>query len=277
MMLLAILFFTLMDATAKGLVAKYPVPQVIWLRFAGQVVVVAVLLRFHLLAALRTEHPWLHLVRSTTQLATAGCFFWSLSYIGLAEATALADINPVLITLGAAIFLGEPLGLRRLGGVVAALCGALIILRPGSDVFTPAALLPLCSAILYTINALLTRRLGQHESAWTPMLHAALFGTIVLGMAQPFIWEPIAAADWPFVALIGGLGSLGQLCLIRAFSMAEAGVVAPFAYAGILFATLWSVLFFGQWPDLQTLLGALVIVGAGLYVWAHETREAARR
>jgi drug/metabolite transporter (DMT)-like permease len=78
--------------------------------------------------------------------------------------------------------------------------------------------------------------------------------------------------DLPIFLLIGCLGTGAQLCLIRAFSLAEAGAVAPFAYVGILFATLWGVVLYGEWPDAATVLGALVIVAAGLYVWHRETR-----
>jgi len=271
-MLLAILLFTAMDAAAKGLIDRYPVAQVVWVRFFGQVLIVALLLRGRITVTLRTRHPWLHLVRSACQLGATGFFFASLPHIGLAEATALTDISPVLITLGAALFLGERLGPRRIIGVVVALCGALIVIRPGLGVFTPAAVLPLCAAVCYTVNVLLTRRLGPTESAWTPMLLAALFGAVVSGLTLPFVWQPVAAVDLPLFVLIGCLGTGAQLCLIRAFTLAEAGAVAPFAYVGILFATGWGIVLYDEWPDAPTVIGALVIVGAGLYVWHRETR-----
>ncbi|MCU0817046.1 MAG: DMT family transporter [Cypionkella sp.] len=272
LMLLAIFLFTSMDATAKGLIERYPVAQVVWARFAGQVVIVLLILRSAVLVALRTRWPLLHMIRSACQLGATGCFFASLPHIGLAEATALTDLNPVLITLGAALFLGERLGPRRIAGVVVAMIGAMIVIRPGMAVFTPAALLPLAAAMFYTANALLTRRLGPLESFWTPLLHAALFGAVVTSALQPMVWQPIAMADLPFFLLIGGLGTGAQLCLIRAFSMAEAGAVAPFAYVGILFATGWGIVLYDEWPDLPTIIGALVIVAAGVYVWHRETR-----
>ena len=272
LMVLAIFCFAAMDAAAKGLIARYPVPQVVWARFAGQVLIVAVLLGPRLPVMLRTQWPMLHLIRSACQLGAIACFFSALPFIGLAEATALADLNPVLITLGAALFLGERLGPRRIAGVIAALIGALIIIRPGLSVFTPAALLPLAAAAFYSINALLTRRLGPLETAWTPMLLAALFGMAVTTVALPFVWVPVPMHDWPLFALIGILGSAAQLALIRAFTLAEAGSVAPFAYLGLIFATGWGYILYNEVPDLPTIVGALVIVVAGLYVWHRETR-----
>ena len=272
LMILAILLFTAMDAAAKGLIQRYPVPQIVFARFVGQAVIVMLILRHAILVTLRTRYPIQHLIRSACQLGATGCFFAALPHIGLAEATALTDLNPVFITVGAALFLGESLGPRRLAGVVVAMIGAMIVIRPGAEVFTPAAFLPLCAALFYTANALYTRHLGPRESHWTPMLLAALFGALATAPLQPFVWQPIPLSDLPLFLLIGCLGTGAQLFLIRAFSIAEAGAVAPFAYLGILFATGWGIVLYDEWPDLPTIIGALVIVAAGVYVWHRETR-----
>lgn len=274
LMIAAIVLFTTMDAVAKGLLSRYPTPQVIWARFGGQMLVVLVLLRGRVGPLLRTRYPVLHLARCACQFGATGLFFTALGYIGLAEATALTDLNPVLITLGAAVFLGEKLGPRRVIGVGAAMLGAMIIIRPGFGVFTPAALLPIGAAICYTGNALITRVLGQQESIWTSMIYASLFGTVVLGVVQPFIWVPISSNDLPMFCLMGVLGTAAQLCLIRSFSMAEASAVAPFAYLGIVFAAIWGAVLYGEYPDIWSMIGALVIILAGLYVWHRETAAA---
>ena len=272
LMLMGIVLFTAMDALAKGLIARYPTPQVIWARFAGQAVLVALILGPRkIIPTLNSRFPLLHLARSSCQLGATGLFFASLGYIGLAEATALTDINPVLITLGAALFLGERLGPRRILGVAVAMIGAVIVVRPGMGVFSVAALLPLGCAVCYAGASLLTRKLGQHEGPWTSLLHAALFGSVITGLAMPFVWQPVAAADIALFAALGVLGTAAQLCVIRSFSMAEASAVAPFAYVGIVFAAFWGVVLYDEYPDRFTILGALVIVAAGLYVWHRET------
>jgi drug/metabolite transporter (DMT)-like permease len=274
LMLAAVLCFTAMDAVAKGLIARYPAPQVIWARFAVMSVLVLVILGRRIGPLLITRYPVHHFARSALQFATVGLFFVSLSYIGLAEAQALTDINPVLITLGAAVFLGERLGPRRLAGVVAGMTGAMIVIRPGLAVFSPAALLPLAASLTYAASALITRRVGQHESPWTATLYASAFGSVAGALALPFVWQPVAMADlWRFV-LLGVLGTAAQLCIIRSFSLAEASVVAPFSYAGIILATFWGITLFREYPDRWTVTGAIVIVAAGLYVWHRETRVA---
>lgn len=274
MMLIAIATFTAMDALAKTLVAQYPTLQVVWARYAGQTVIVTLVFLPRLRLLLRTRYPGLQAARSLMQFGATAFFFASLGYIGLAEATAITDLNPVLITLGAALFLGERLGPRRIFGVCAALCGALIVIRPGFGVFQPAALLPLCCAICYAGFAIATRWVGRDESSSTSLIYSALFGTLVTSALMPFLWQPIAMGDlWGFL-LIGVLGSVAQFFLIRAFTIAEASAIAPFGYVGLLFATGWGILLFDEWPDGWTVIGALVIVGAGVYVWHRETRIA---
>ncbi|WP_323006304.1 DMT family transporter [Pseudorhodobacter sp.] len=271
-MLMAIFCFTFMDANVKGLVDRYPAPMLVWIRFLGQLVLVILLLRQRFLIQLRTRFFWVHVARAATQIGATGFFFTSLAFIGLAEATALIDINPVLITLGAALFLGESLGPRRVFGVLAALAGAMIVIRPGAGLFSMAALLPLAGAICYAANALITRWLGPKESAWTAMVFTSVICTAIASLSLPFFWVPIATEDLATFALVGLLGTIAQLCIIRAFTLAEAASVAPFAYVGILFAAFWGVILFDTYPDRWTLIGALVIVAAGLYVWHREAR-----
>ncbi len=267
---LGIFCFTAMDALAKHLIGLYPTVEVVWARNVGQLGFVLLYLGPRLKQAVKTSLPGWHFLRSLTQLGATGFFFLALNYIGLAEATALADINPVLITLGAGLFLGERLGRARVTGVFVALVGALIITRPGMGVFSAAAVLPLLCAFSYAGNMLLTRLVGAQESPWAAMFYAAAFGSVVTSAVLPVYWQPIPLADLPMFALLAALGAIAQLFTIRAYSQAEATALAPFGYLDMIFAIFWSGAVFAAWPDRFTLLGALVIAGAGLYVWAHE-------
>jgi drug/metabolite transporter (DMT)-like permease len=170
--------------------------------------------------------------------------------------------------LGAALFLGERLTPARIIAVVVSMIGALIILRPGFGVFTPAALLPLGCAVCFAGNALMTRRLGRNEPAWTSLFYAAWFGTGMLTVALLFVWQPLPMDDlWRYI-LLGLIGTASQAVVIMAFSRSEAGLLAPFGYLGIVFASIWSTLIYSAPPDGPTIIGALVIICAGLYVWA---------
>ncbi|AUH63170.1 DMT family transporter [Paracoccus zhejiangensis] len=269
LLLAAILSFTLMDATAKYLTQFYHPAQVVWARFAGNMVLLVAIFHVRIPTLMRTRQPGVQFLRCLTQIGSVGLFFSSLQYIGLAEATAIMDINPVLITLGAALFLGESIGIRRALGIAAALAGALIIIRPGMGVFQPAAILPLIGAFTYAAGALLTR-VVRGDSTATSLLWSTVFGTLIASLAVPFFWQPIQMEHlWAFL-LIGVLGAGSQAMLIRAFALAEAGAIAPFGYTGLIWAGVWGALFFGQIPDGWTILGAAIIVAAGIYVWSRE-------
>jgi drug/metabolite transporter (DMT)-like permease len=273
LILAAILGFTMMDATAKHLTQTYHPAQVVWARFVGNLVIFALIFRGAMFPLMRTRRPGLQFSRALMQLGSVGLFFSSLQFIGLAEATAIMDLNPVLITLGAALFLGEAIGPRRLAGIGVALIGALIIIRPGMGVFQPAALLPLIGAFTYATGALLTR-MARGDSVATSVMWSAVVGSVLTSLVVPLVWQPIAIADlWAF-ALLGVFGTLSQYLLVRAFATAEAGVLAPFGYTGLIWAGLWGWLLFGQLPDPWTVAGAVIIVAAGLYVWSREARAA---
>lgn len=269
---LTALIFSALDALAKGMVAHYPPVQLVWARYSGQTVLVLLILAPRLRTHLRTRYPREHAIRSVFQFGATALFFTALGRIGLAEATAIMELAPVLITLGAALFLGERLGPRRLGGVLVALVGALIIVRPGLGVFSWAALLPVAAAVCYAGYAIVTRKVGADEPVLTAMFYTALLGTAITSALMPWHWQPVVGWGWLGLAGLGVLGAAAQFCLIRAYTLAEASVIAPFGYVGLLFATLWGYGLFGELPDVWTGVGALVIVAAGLYVWRRETQ-----
>lgn len=272
LMLGAIFMFSAMDATAKHLMARYEVIQVVWARYAGMMVVVAIILAPRLGPLMRTRHLGLQLLRSGFLFAATLSFFSAISAMDIAAATAVMQVHPVILTLGAALLLREALGPRRIFGIVAALTGALIVIRPGADIFTWSALLPLLGGVFYASYALTTRILGRDEPILTSFLYTALIGVIAASLMVIPSWETPSLPDAGLYLLIGCCGALGQFLLIRSLTVAEAGAVAPFGYAGVVFATLWGLFAFGEVPDVWTILGALVIVGAGVYVWHRETR-----
>ena len=274
LMICAMFLFSILDASAKQVAQRTDTVMAIWARYAGQTVVVLLLVSPRLKTVMKTGYPGLQLLRSVFLLIATTCFFFGFVQIGLGNAAAIMAVNPVLITLGAALILGERFGPRRAAGVVVALIGALIIIRPGSDVFSPFAVLPFLAAIAYSGYALATRFVGRDESAWTSLLYTAAFGAVALTLVVPFFWVPPDPLSILLMCSLGLTGGLGHFCVIRAFMAAEAGTVAPFAYCGPIFAMFWGMVVFAEFPDALTYVGALVIIAAGIYVWHRETRVA---
>ena len=270
LMIGAIFCFASMDATAKYLMKEIGPAQTIWARYTVQAILVTVLILPKINIYGKTKYPKLQFLRSVALMMATTLFFFAFSKLGLAEASAIFNISPVLITLGAFLFLREQIGPRRVIGILVSLLGALIIIRPGSGVFTIYAILPLGAAIFYSTYSLATRFVGTDESPWTSLFYSAIFGAICYSIYIVFHWNPMSSNALLLTIIIGLFGTAGHICLIKALTLGEASLVAPFIYTNLLFTAIWGVVLFGNFPDFWTIAGALIIVAAGIYVWARD-------
>lgn len=264
-------FLILNDAIAKLLTERYHPVQIIFLRNLIAVPMIAsavVLLRGAY--ALRTRHPGLHALRGVLMLLAAGLYFTSLSFLPLAEATALVFSAPIFITALSVPLLGEAVGWRRWGAVILGFIGVLIVVQPGAAGFQPAALLPVAAAFLYALFMVSARWIGPGEGLWTMMLYVALFPMIYAAPLALWVWAPVQAEDvWLFVA-IAIFGSLGITLIGQAFRLAPAAVVAPFDYTALVWATALGWLIWGDLLDFWTIIGALIIVASGIIIVLRE-------
>ena len=270
LMIGAVFCFASMDATAKYLMKEIGPAQTIWARYTVQAVIVTVFILPKINVYGRTNYPKLQFLRSVALMMATTLFFFAFSRLGLAEASAIFNISPVLITLGAFLFLREQIGPRRLIGIIVSLLGALLIIRPGTGVFSIYALLPLGAAIFYSTYSLATRFVGTDESPWTSLFYSAIFGALCYSIYIAFYWNPMSNNAILLTIIIGLFGTAGHICLIRALTLGEASLLAPFIYTNLLFTTTWGFVLFGNLPDFWTIVGALIIVAAGIYVWARE-------
>lgn len=273
LMLTAVFLFSIMDATANALVSRNDPSMVVWARYASQTFWAFLIFAPRLPVLLRTTRPGLQILRSALMFGSTLCFFMALRALPLAEALAIFEVAPLITTGLAVLFLGEKVGPRRAMGVAVGFVGALIIIRPGGDVFTWASFLPMAAAFCFASYAIATRFLREGEPALTSFLYASLCGTLIASLAAPWFWETPSLSDAAVMATFGIIGGMGQYLMILALSRAAASTVAPVAYAGLIFASVWSTAIFGEPPDGPTIFGALVIVGAGLYVWWRERRR----
>lgn len=269
-MLLAFLTFTFVDVTAKYLTGSLHPVQVVWARYFSQTVFISILLAPQLRSLARTAHPGLQLLRSGLLFSATLFFFAGLSRMELAEAVALMQTAPLIITALAALVLGEVVGIRRWSGVCIGLIGALIILRPGLGVFQPASLLPLGAAACMASYQVATRMLSGADGIWTTMLYTAGAGTVIGSVAVPFFWTTPSLFEVMLMAAMGVFAGLGHLALVYGMGQAPASTLAPFNYTALIWAMILGFVFFAELPDALTLAGAAVIVGAGLYVWHRE-------
>ena len=271
----ATLCFAVLDVCAKWLVQSLPVVEVVWLRFATHVVLMAMLLApTRGRALVRVHSVPLQALRALMLVSMTGLNFWALQYLQLAETGALQFSVPILIALMSAWWLGERLDARRWLAIVAGFAGVLLVIRPGSQAFHPALLLSTLNAVLYAAFNLLTRRMAATETPESMQWISACGAALVLAPFALANWRwPASAAEWTLIALIGLMGGVGHLCLARAHRYASAAVLGPFLYQQILYMTLGGWLVFSQVPDRYVVGGALVVVGSGLYLLWLEMRR----
>lgn len=277
-MVAAVGVFTLMDTIAKYLSQWYPVPGIVWARYAANLAILGAWLAARgELRRLRTARPGIQLARGLLLAGATFLYFTSLKVLPLAEAAAIGLVLPLFVAALAVPMLGERLDAARLAAILAGLAGALLIVRPGSSLFSLYALLPLAMALCNALYQILTRKVAGLEHPLTSLVWGALVGAVLFSAVLPFGWQsPQGAWHWTLLAVIGVLASVGHYLLIRAYDCAPATVLAPYTYSGLLWAMLLGLGVFGNFPDAWSLAGMAVIVASGLFV-ANRQRLAVRR
>ena len=197
----------------------------------------------------------------------------SFVLLGLIASHAIFAVYPLLVAALAGPVLGEYVGWRRGLAILVGLAGVLVILRPGFQVFSPAALVPLAGALMFALYALLTRLVARRDSAGTTFFYTGTAGAAAITLVVPFFWTPMqGAADWLWMALLCAMAGLGHFLIIKAYEVAEAGIVQPFAYFQLFFIVILGLALFGERPDAWTFAGAGLILAAGLYTLVRQAR-----
>jgi drug/metabolite transporter (DMT)-like permease len=271
--LAAMLLFGLMDAGSKYLSTRYPIAQIIWLRYVFTIPLLLLVLAPKGLARhLRSARPGLQVLRSLLLVTEIGLVVWTFSLLPLADVHAVLALTPLVVTALSVPLLKEQVGPRRWAAVGAGFLGVLIVLRPGLGVMHPAALVALLAVLLYALYQILTRLAGRFDSSETSLLWQLVVGSLVLSFVVPFVWRPPAVQHWPLFVVVAALGGVGHYCLIKALQLAPASVVQPFTYTLLLWAVVIGFVGFGDLPDGWTLLGGALIVAAGTYTAVREHR-----
>ena len=264
----AIGVFVCMDTIAKYLSRWYPVPGIVWARY---VINLAFLLAWFAargeLGRIRTARPGIQLARGLLLAAATFLYFSSLRVLPLADAAAIGFVLPLFIAVLAVPMLGERLDPSRGVAIVVGLAGALLIVRPGSSVFTWYALLPVGMAVCNALYQILTRKVAGVEHPLTSLVWGAIVGAVLFSAMAPTYWQtPDRVEHWALLGVIGLLASIGHYLLILAYEYADATLLAPFSYTMMIWALLLGYLVFGQLPDGWSFAGMGVIVAAGLFL-----------
>lgn len=269
----AYLMFAGIDSSAKwlGLVGISAV-QIVFLRYAIHLLLVAAIhLPRHGRGLVRTGSLKLQALRAMTLLGATVCNFLAVQYLPLTVTGAIAFTVPLLICALSVPMLGESVGWRRWTAIGVGFLGVLVIVRPGTDAFHPAALLCLAAALSTAFYMLFTRRVSGFDSAATSQFYVGIFATISLLPLVIFHWSwPTTPDGWFAFFAVGIFGFVGHQLITMAAGLAPASVLAPFAYFQIIFLASASWLVFNQPPDVWLYIGAPIVIGSGLYIWLRE-------
>jgi drug/metabolite transporter (DMT)-like permease len=282
----AMTLFTVQDMAIKWLSGDYPLHEIILIRSAvAAIVILAILLPLEGgYNIVHTNKLAVHLLRGFGIVVANLAFYMGLAAMSLAEATSIFFVSPLLITMFSAAFLREHVGVRRWVAVVAGLLGVVIIMRPGSELFRVASILPLIAAIAYALVQVSTRAVGKTEKASTMVIYIQATFIVLCSVSGLTIGDgrymsgTDPSVDFLFRAwivpssgdlfLMGGVGCLmafGIYLLFQGYRLSEASVIAPFEYIGLPLAVFWGIVVFRDYPDLLVWVGICLIVGAGLY------------
>ncbi len=262
------------DALTKAVIVAVPVAQFLVLRSASVLILlVPFFMRAGGLAVFRTERLGLHLLRCLLNGASLLLFYAALRRLELATLFAIGFVGPLLMTALSVPILGERVGPHRWAAIAIGFVGAIVIVDPGTAGFQPAALIAMCGTALWATSMVLVRKMSATESD-ASLLAYINTSLLLLGVVgAPFVWGPVTLDQAGFVLMLAVTLVVGQWLMLRAFRLAPIGVVAPFQYTGIVWATLIGWAFWKEFPAPNVWFGAAILIASGLYVmWRERVR-----
>jgi len=274
---LAVLCFATIDTLAKVLSPHYPVTSLVWMRYLVQTLLLAVFVGPRMgLALVRTRRPGLQVLRALCLLGASLCVMTGVRYLPLAELTSIIFLTPLIICLISIPILREKIGPGDWVAVIIGFVGVLVIVRPGGQMLTLAALLPMGAAICNSLYQVLTRHFSASEHPHTTNFITSLVGTVLMAFTLPLGWTTPTLIHGLLIVGLGVAALTGHLLLTLAYQVGSPAVLAPYSYGQILWATMLGYLVFGALPDAISGLGMGIIAVSGLYISYHRlsTRRA---
>jgi drug/metabolite transporter (DMT)-like permease len=269
---LALVCFACLDTSGKWLGRHIPVWEIAWARYVGATVLVLIFVNpWTTPRMFATTRPFLQGFRACLLFASTVLNFLALRKLQLTETMTIAFAMPLVVSLLAGPMLGEWVGPRRLAAICVGFIGVIVLLQPGSSAFDPAALYSIAGLIAYAFYSVFTRMLASSDPSRTTVLYSAISGVLILTPLLPLFWVwPDDWRIWALLVLVGFFGGFGHWLLILAHARAPAAVLAPFVYTQIVWMTGLGFLVFGDVPGPYTIVGALIVVASGLYLFTRE-------
>ncbi|MGA1803155.1 DMT family transporter [Rhizobium sp. HT1-10] len=269
--IVAITLFSIQDGISKHLAGAYPpflVAMIRYWTFALFAIALASRGRGGLRVTARTKRPLLQVLRGLLLAAQIVIVIQSFALVGLAHSQAIFSSGPLIVALLSVPILGETVGWRRWTAICVGFLGVLLILKPETGFFDVRFLVPLSSAFLFSFYVIVTRLVSRDDASMTSFLYTGVVGAVAMTCVGPFFWMPLAPQDWIWMGLLCLTGISSHYCLIRAYDLLDAVVIQPLTYLQLVYAAIIGVVIFGEVLTANMVIGAIIVVAAGLFtVW----------
>lgn len=217
------------------------------------------------------KHPWWLALRTLAAVATGISAFYAFSVLPLAQVYAIIFASPLMITILAIPVLGERVRLRRWVAVLVGLAGVIVVLRPGSTELTLGHAAALTTAAAGAIAAIVVRKIGAEERPVVMLLYPMVVNFIVMAILLPLVYVPMPINHLGMLGVVAAFAWIANRMIITAYQNGEAAIIAPMQYSQILWASVYGFAFFGEVIDLNTAIGAAIIIASGLYIVLRES------
>lgn len=276
LMIATSIVFAGQDGISRHLAAEYNVYMIVMIRywfFAIFVITIASRKAGGVVAVASSSRPMVQIFRGLL-LAVEICVMvtW-FTLLGLVESHAVFAAYPLLVAALSGPILGERVGWRRWLAIAIGFIGVLFILKPGFGVFNPAVVVPLIAAVLFATYGLLTRYVARYDATETSFFWTGTVGALAMTVVGVWFWQPMIGLDWAWMGLLCMTGALGHWLLIRCYEVAEASAVQPFAYFQMVFAAIVGIFVFSESLKINVLVGAGIVVAAGLFTLWRERQQ----
>ncbi|MCF6233203.1 MAG: DMT family transporter [Rhodobacteraceae bacterium] len=276
LMIAATVVFALQDGVSRHLAGNYNTWMVVMIRywfFAAFVLSIAARTPGGIRATARTPQPGLQILRGLLLAGEVSIAVYGFTLLGLIESQAVFICYPLLVAALSGPVLGEDVGWRRWAAIAVGFVGVLIILQPGRGVFDPVAIIPLISALMFALYALLTRYAARRDTTATSFFWTGVAGAALMTPIGLWHWQAMSPPDWAWMGLLCVSGVFGHWLLIKCYEMAQASAVQPFAYFHLIWASIIGLTLFGELIRPNLALGAAIIIAAGLFTLWRERRK----
>lgn len=271
-MLVAMGVLPLLDVCAKFLgQSGMLIPQIVWARmFFGAILIFPFVVKAEGVKGIIPDRPFFHLVRAAFLVSATGFFFGAIRYISIADSLAIFFIQPLIVTALSPIILKEIVGRVRWIAVAIGFVGTLVIIRPGLQEFNIGMGLALASGTSMAFYMLITRKFARDENPVITTFQTSAAGALLTSLALPMFWIDPNSKQLVLMLSLAAIAVFGHFLITRAYTLAEASLLAPLAYTEMIMSTFAGWWFFGDMPDHWTLFGVLILIGCAIFISFHE-------